>query len=223
MKTGTRHSILVLVAFFCLVTAPVFALPDVNTVARLVDDRYNHLASLEADFTEIYQGSGTERTESGKLWLKKPSKMRWEYRSPEEKLFVADGHDGWLYLPQEKQVRKSSMKDLNDLRSPIAFLLGKTKLERELSGLSFAPEFKLWHPEDAVVRGVPKGMEDQIRDVALEITPEHQIARILIYGVDDSVTEYRFANLKENVRVPESLFRFRPVEGTEVIENDTGN
>jgi outer membrane lipoprotein carrier protein len=214
---------LVLVAFFCLVTAPVFALPDVNTVARLVDDRYNHLASLEADFTEIYQGSGTERTESGKLWLKKPSKMRWEYRSPEEKLFVADGHDGWLYLPQEKQVRKSSMKDLNDLRSPIAFLLGKTKLERELSGLSFAPEFKLWHPEDAVVRGVPKGMEDQIRDVALEITPEHQIARILIYGVDDSVTEYRFANLKENVRVPESLFRFRPVEGTEVIENDTGN
>jgi len=214
---------MVLVAFFCLATARVFALPDVNTVARLVDDRYNHLQTLEADFTEIYQGAGSERTESGKLWLKKPGKMRWEYRSPEEKLFVSDGHDGWLYLPQEKQVRKSSMKDLNDLRSPIAFLLGKTKLQRELSGLSFAPGFEVWRPGDAVLRGVPKGLENQIRDVALEITPEHQIARILIYGVDDSLTEYRFQNLKENVQVPESLFRFRPAAGVEVIENDTGN
>ncbi|MBO0912052.1 MAG: outer membrane lipoprotein carrier protein LolA, partial [Acidobacteria bacterium] len=137
-------------------------------------------------------------------------------------LFVADGHDGWLYLPQEKQVRKSSMKDLSDLRSPIAFLLGRTKLERELSGLAFVPEIEAWHPEDAVLRGVPRGMEDRVRDVVLEITPDDHIARILIHGVDDSVTEYRFANLKENVRVPESLFRFTPAEGAEVIESDAG-
>src|SRR5438874_2023371 len=86
-----------------------FGLPNVGMVARQVDERYNHLQTLEADFIEIYQGSGTERTEWGKLWLKKPGKMRWEYRSPEEKLFVADGRNGWLYLPGEKQVRKSSM------------------------------------------------------------------------------------------------------------------
>jgi len=212
-----------LAALFCLAAAPLFALPDVNTVARLVDDRYNHLQTLAADFTEIYQGVGTERRESGKLWLKKPGKMRWEYRSPEEKLFVADGHDGWFYLPREKQVRKSSMKDLNDLRSPIAFLLGRTRLRRELAGLSFAPEIETWHPEDAMLHGVPKGMEDRVRDVALEITPAHQIARILIHGVDDSVTEYRFANLEENVRVSDSLFRFTPSPGAEVIEDNSGN
>ena len=201
----------------------VFALPNVNTVARQVDDHYNHLQTLMADFTEIYQGSGTERTESGTLWLKKPGKMRWEYRSPEEKLFVADGRDGWLYLPVEKQVRKSSMKKLNDFRSPLAFLLGKTKLGKELSGLSFAPDIQTWQPDDVILRGIPRGMEDTVRQVLLEITPEHRIARIMLFGADDSITEYRFSNQKENVSVPDRQFRFSPAPGTEVIEDEAGN
>jgi outer membrane lipoprotein carrier protein len=189
----------------------------------MVDERYNHLQTLEADFTEIYQGGGVDRSESGKLWLKKPGKMRWEYRSPEEKLFVADGHDGWLYLPAEKQVRKSSMKSLDDLRSPLAFLLGKTKLEKELSNLSFAPDMQAWHPGDMILRGVPVALSDRISEVLLEITPEHQIARILIHGADDSFTEYRFSNQNENVTVPNSQFHFSPAAGTEVIEDETGN
>src|SRR5437667_9984056 len=119
--------------------ARVAALPSVHNTAAAVDGHYNHLRTLQADFTEIYQGSGIERTESGTLWLKKPGKMRWEYRSPEEKLFVGDGKDAWLYLPAEKQVHKSSMRKLEDLRSPLAFLLGKTKLEKESQLLSFAP------------------------------------------------------------------------------------
>jgi outer membrane lipoprotein carrier protein len=202
---------------------PTFALPSVSSVARQVDERYNHLQTLTADFTEIYQGSGMERTESGTLWLKKPGKMRWEYRSPEEKLFLSDGHDGWLYLPTEKQVRKSSMKKLEDIRSPLAFLLGKTKLEKELAGLSFAPDLQTWHPDDVILRGIPRGMEETLRQVVLEITPDHAIARILLYGTDDSITEYRFSNQKENVALPDAKFRFSPPAGTEVIGDEAGN
>lgn len=224
MRLNACLSSLVFAAWFLLSSAVAgFALPNVSTFARLVDDRYNHLQSLEADFTEIYQGSGMERTESGRLWLKKPGKMRWEYRSPEEKLFVDDGRDGWLYLPAAKQVRKSSMKKLDDLRSPLAFLLGKTKLEKELSGLSFAPDMQTWQPDSVILRGVPRGMEDTVREVLLEVTPEHKIARIMLYGTDDSITEYRFSNQKENVAVPDAQFRFNPAPGTEVIEDETGN
>jgi len=161
------------------------ALPNVHSTAAAVDEHYNHLQTLQADFTEIDQGSGIERTESGTLWLKKPGKMRWEYRSPQEKVFVGDGKDAWLYLPAEKQVHKSSMRKLEDLRSPLAFLLGKAKLEKELDGLSFAPDAQPWREGDAVLRGVPKGLEDRVRQVLLEITPEHWIARILIYGADE--------------------------------------
>lgn len=202
--------------------ATAWALPSVHEVARAVDDHYNHLHSLQAQFTEIYQGAGMQRTESGTLWLKKPGKMRWEYRSPEEKLFVGDGKDAWLYLPTEKQVRKSDMRKLEDLRSPLAFLLGKTKLEKELQELAYASDVQLWKTGDVILRGVPRGMEGQVQDVLLEITPEHQIARILIHGVDDSVTEYRLSDQKEDVQVADSKFHFVPPAGSEVIEGEVG-
>lgn len=223
MKLKALIPSLLCLAWICASVLPVFALPNVTSVARQVDERYNRLQTLTADFAEIYQGSGMDRTESGTLWLKKPGKMRWEYRSPEEKLFVDDGHDGWLYVPAEKQVRKSSMKKLDDLRSPLAFLLGKTKLEKELAGLSFAPDIQTWHPDDVILRGIPRGMEDTLRQVLLEITPEHMIARILLYATDDSITEYRFSNQKENAALPDSKFRFSPPSGTEVIVDGAGN
>lgn len=223
MKRKDLTLFLAVIAYFCAGALTIFALPSVTSVARQVDDRYNHLQTLVADFTEIFQGSGMERTESGMLWLKKPGKMRWEYRSPEEKLFVDDGRDGWLYLPAEKQVRKSSMKKLNDIRSPLALLLGKTKLEKELAGLSFAPDIQTWHTGDVILRGIPRGMEDTLRQVLLEITPGHAIARILLYGTDDSITEYRFSNQKENLAVPDAKFRFSPPPGTEVIADEAGN
>lgn len=211
------------VAFVVLsLAATALALPNVHEVVQAVDEHYNRLHSLQAEFTEVYQGAGMSRTESGTLWLKKPGKMRWEYRSPEEKLFVGDGKDAWLYLPAEKQVRKSDMRKLDDLRSPLAFLLGKTKLEKELQGLSFAADTQVWKPGDVVLGGTPRGMEGQIQDVLLEITPEHQIARILIHATDDSVTEYRFSDQKEDVQVADGKFQFVPPEGSEVIEDETG-
>ncbi len=201
---------------------PSYALPNLHSVAQAVDEHYNNLKTLQAEFTEIYQGSGMERTESGTLWLKKPGKMRWEYRSPEEKVFVGDGRDVWLYLPMEKQARKSSMRNLNDFRSPLALLLGKAKLEKELQGLSFAPDVRPWKPENAMLRGVPRGLEDRVRQVLLEVTPEHRIARILIHGADESITEYRFSDQKEDVAVPNNRFRFIAPAGTEVIAAETG-
>ena len=205
-----------------LLAATAFALPNVHEVAQAVDEHYNRLHTLEAGFTEIYQGAGMNRTESGTLWLKKPGKMRWDYRSPEEKLFVSDGKSAWLYLPAEKQVRKEDMRKLDDLRSPLAFLLGKTKLEKELQELSYAPDAQAWKPGDVILRGIPRGMEGQIQDVLLEITPEHQIARIVLHAADDSVTEYRFSDQKEDAPVADGKFQFVPPPGSEVIEDETG-
>lgn len=223
MTLNRTTLVLSLSLFIATISAPSFGLPNVTEVAHLVDEHYNHLQTLQADFTEIYQGAGADRSESGKLWLKKPGKMRWDYRSPEEKLFVSDGRDGWLYLPAEKQARKSSMKSLDDLRSPLAFLLGKTKLEKELSNLSFAPDVQTWRGDDVMLRGVPVGLSDRVSELLLEITPQHQIARILIHSVDDSITEYRFSNQNENAAMPDSEFHFSPAAGTEVIEDESGN
>jgi outer membrane lipoprotein carrier protein len=187
-------------------------------VAKAVDEKYNHLKTLQADFTEIYRGVGMERTESGTLWLKKPGKMRWEYRSPKEKLFLSDGRSAWFWVVGERQVQRTQLKQLEDLRSPIAFLLGKTQLEKELQGLSVAPDVAPLEPGDTVLRGVPKAMADRVAQIVLEITPEHWIRRILIEEVDDSTTEYRFTSQQENLPVADQKFQFEPSAAVEVMD-----
>jgi len=191
---------------------------DIHQLARAVDAHYNHLRSLQSDFTEIYRGDGPERVESGTLWLKKPRKMRWEYRSPKEKLFISDGEAVWFYLPTERQLRKTSLRKLDDLRSPLAFLLGKTKLENELRGLSKVVDQSPLVAGNILLRGVPQAMVGQTSEVQLEITPSNQIVRIVLVEADGGTTEFRFAGWKENLELNDSRFQFTPPPGVETVE-----
>jgi len=184
-----------------------------------VDEHYNHLKTFKAAFTEIYQGDGISRTEGGTLWLKKPSRMRWEYHVPREKLFLIDSQTAYFYVTGDRQAKKTPAKNLDDLRSPLRYLLGKTKLDKELEGLSLAPDLTPLQPGDVVMRGVPKIMKDRVSEVVLEISPNHQIHRIVIHGVDSTVTDFRFSQIEENVPVQDSLFRFTPPPGVDTIED----
>jgi outer membrane lipoprotein carrier protein len=208
-----------------LLTATFAVEADVKALASAVDEHYNHLRSLRAEFSEVYRGSGIERTESGTLWLKKsgmkkPGKMRWEYRSPREKLFVSDGKDAWFYVPGDRQARKAPAAKLDDLRSPLAFLLGKTRLEKELQGLSLAPDVTPLNPEDVVLRGVPKALEDRVSEILLEIAPDRRIVRIGLTDVDGSSTEYRLSQQQEDVPIVDKQFQFTPPPGTETVEGN---
>jgi outer membrane lipoprotein carrier protein len=209
---------MLLMAALALVLAPHGQAADVKALAAAVDAHYDHLRSLEAEFTEVYRGAGADRTETGTLWLKKPGKMRWEYRSPREKLFVSDGRDAWFYVADDRQARKTAAKKLEDARSPLAFLLGKTKLEKELRGLSMATDVTPLAAGNVVLRGVPVAMEDRVSEILLEVTPDHEIARLVIQEVDGAATEYRFTDQKEDVAVADGRFEFRPPAGTETVE-----
>ena len=213
-------------AALLVIVVPIFGLAeDVHSIAAAVDEHYNHLHTLQAEFTEVYHGSGMDRTESGTLWLakgglKKPGKMRWEYRSPREKLFVSDGKDAWFYVPGDRQARRTDARKLDDVRSPLAFLLGKSKLEKELHGLSLANDVAPMNPGDVVLRGVPQALADRVNEILLELTPEHRIARIVLNEIDGSTTEYRFSDQKEDEAISEARFRFRPPPGTETLESN---
>jgi len=208
---------LVFVGTFVALAIPAQA-EDIRLLARALDDHYNHLRSLQSDFTEIYRGDGPERVESGTLWLKKPRKMRWEYRSPKEKLFISDGEAVWFYLPAERQLRKTSLRKLDDLRSPLAFLLGKTKLEKELRGLSKVVDQSPLGAGNTLLRGLPQALTGQVNEVQLEITPSNQIVRIVLMEADGATTEFRFAGWKENVELNDSRFQFTPPPGVETVE-----
>jgi outer membrane lipoprotein carrier protein len=228
-RSGQSRSIFSLIgwnlfgaALFWLLIAQVALAQDIHQLAHAVDDHYNRLRSLESDFTEIYRGDGAERVESGTLSLKKPRKMHWEYRSPKEKLFVSDGEAVWFYLPAERQLRKTTLKKLDDVRSPLAFLLGKTKLENELRGLSKAVDQSPLGAGDTVLRGVPIAMAGSVSEVLLEIAPSNQIVRIVLEEADGATTEFRFARWKENVEMSDGQFHFAPPAGVETVEGELG-
>lgn len=193
---------------------------DVRQAAATIDARYNGMKSLRAEFTETYSGGGMGRTESGTLWIKKPGKMRWDYASPRKKVFVTDGSTAWFYVPGERQARRTPLKKLDDLRSPLRYLLGRTKLEKELRGLSLAPDV---HPEiagDVVLRGIPVGMEDRISQVLLESDQQGLLRRIVMEELDGSRTEFRLANQRENVSIGDAEFKFIPPAGVEILQSN---
>jgi len=194
-----------------------FAQTNVHDLADKVDQRYNAMHTLQAEFVETYTGAGMSRTESGTLILKKPGQMRWDYDQPHSKLFVTDGHTAWFYVPGERQARRTSIKRLDDLRSPLRYLLGKTKLEKELDGLSLASDQKPMNADDVVLRGVPKGMRDRVEQTLVEVAPDGLIVRLVVEELDGSQTEFRFHQQKENVQVPDQQFHFVPPPGVEVV------
>ena len=206
-------------AVFLLYSAPaLFAQVDLHELTARVDQHYDHIRTLEAQFSETYAGAGMTRTESGRLLMKKPGKMRWDYDQPHPKLFLTDGEVAYFYVPGERQVRRAPVRQLDDLRSPLRYLLGKTKLQKEFDGLSVAADSKPVTAGDVILRGIPKKMADRVAQVLLEVTPDGLIARIVVEELDGSVTEFRFLRQKENVQIPEERFRFTPPAGVEIVQ-----
>ncbi|HWR15239.1 MAG TPA: outer membrane lipoprotein chaperone LolA [Terriglobales bacterium] len=197
---------------------------ELKALANKVDEHYNGLKSLRSQFHESYSGMGMSRRESGMLYLKKPGRMRWEYQTPREKLFVSDGKTAWFYVPGEQQARRAPVSKIDDIRSPLRFLLGKTKLLKEFRELSFSSSLKPLNPGNFVLRGVPKGMEDRISMVTLEVSPGGRIDRITMEEVDGATTDFIFSQEQENVPVADNLFKFQPPRGVEIVEaKELGN
>ncbi|HME58038.1 MAG TPA: outer-membrane lipoprotein carrier protein LolA [Terracidiphilus sp.] len=183
-------------------------------LAQKVDRHYNLLRSLKVGFSESYEGLGMRRTESGTLLLLKPGRMKWEYSEPAGKLFLLDGTYAWFYSRGDSQVQRILAKQLNDLRSPLRFLLGRTKLEKELSRLSLRPapngEFTL--------TGQPRGQEKRVSRLTLTVTADGTITGIEMEEADGALTRFTFTDEQTNVPIPAGTFRFTPPKGMPVVD-----
>jgi outer membrane lipoprotein carrier protein len=189
------------------------AAPSVHSLAQRVDAYYNRLGSLRADFTETYEGMGIRREESGTLLLRKPGKMRWNYSQPQGKVFILDGKYGWFYTPGDAQAERLKASNLDDLRSPLRFLLGHTQVEKEFQSLSLSSDGNGWK-----LSGVPKGMQNRVTDVAFGVSGNGAIQSIEITEVDGARTGFTFTNNQQNAPAPDSEFVFQPPAGIPVVD-----
>jgi outer membrane lipoprotein carrier protein len=182
-------------------------------LARRVDHHYNSLHSLEVHFVQRYEGMGMHRRESGVLLLRKPGRMRWTYTDPDGKLFILDGKYGYFYSPGQSEAQKVPEKNLDDLRSPLRFLLGHTELQKELKNLEIAPA----GDGEYVLSGVPKGLEQRVASMKITATVDGTIRAMTLVETDGVTNTFDFSGEAANVPAPDSAFTFLPPPGVHVV------
>jgi outer membrane lipoprotein carrier protein len=187
--------------------------PSAVALARTVDAHYNHLRSLRTRYTERYQGMGMDRTETGTLTIQKPGRMRWAYDSPPGKLFLLDGRNAISYTPGDAEATRFPESKLDDLRSPLRFLLGHTQLAKELDGLTLTLVNGGY-----TLSGTPKGIAQRVRSLALTVDAKGAIHVLRIEETSGAVTTFTFSEMQENVATAAAEFRFTPPPGVTVID-----
>ena len=200
--------------FAALWASTLTAAPDLSKVLKSVEEHYNRSASLHARFEQTYVAPRQpKRVESGELFLRKPGRMRWEYKTPSEKLFISDGKDVYFYQPAEKRAEKMKLKQADDYRAPLAFLLGKLDFRRDFSRFEVSQE-----GADLMISAKPASDRLPYTKVDFWVTPEWRIRRLVVTGQDQTVMEFAFTDEKVNAPVAESLFRFQAPPGVQVVE-----
>ena len=188
--------------------------PSPSALAQRIDNHYNQLHSLRAAFTESYNGLGVRRDESGTLTLLKPGRMRWDYGSPAGKIFLLDGKFAWFYARGDAQVQRIPSRDLDDLRSPLRFLLGHTELEKEFVNLRVAQASN----GQFTLTGQPKGQEKRVDRLALTVTADGTITSIEMEETDGAITRFTFSGESDNQSIPPAQFRFAPPPGVPIVD-----
>jgi len=187
-------------------------------VAAAVQARYDTVRDFSADFVQAYQGGVLRQTatERGRLIVKKPGRMRWEYQEPERKVLVADGHKIYFHIEQDRQVIVSDAPEDDRASTGALFLSGRGNLLRDFTvtygTIEGAPEGLI------VLKLTPRRPEPEYDWLLLALEPSTLQFRMLVQA--DSLggrSTFTFTNLKENAGVADTTFVFRMPPGADVI------
>jgi outer membrane lipoprotein carrier protein len=188
--------------------------PALDALLKGVETRYNKAKTLQVLFQEEYTPPGRpKRSESGTLKLRKPGKMRWDYTQPQGKLFISDGKEMWIYTPADNRVEQMPLKESDDMRVPLAFLLGKLDFSKEFRNIQAKPD-------GASQRITAEPKNDNLPYTAVEflVDAQKRIQLVKVTGFDKSVTQFRFDDEKVDSPLDAKLFQFTPPKGAELVK-----
>lgn len=220
--------------FAGLLAALVAASHDADWFRRALEARYRHASTLKAVFFERYSdGNGGAQSESGTVYFSRPGRMRWEYESPEQKLFLVDGKNVWFYVPADRSASHAKLKESSDWRTPIALLVGKADLAQLCRKIEIVPPSATGGaegseesptPGDTVLRCAPRGESAQDASkqvILLEVDPNSYLSRVVIREPGNVTTEFRFGNWEENIPIAEAKFHFDAPPGVSIVDEES--
>jgi len=196
MKSMITSSGLATVLLALLLTPVRGENPD--EIVQLLENKYRDLKSLSASFRQKYQNFEQVIEESGVLVIKKPGKMYWEYQEPNRKYFVVNGSKSWFYVPADKQVIVTNLRD--DASTPLMLLLGKGDLKADFQ-VEEETEEKPQTLGNLMLRLVPRTPQGDFSHVLVEVNPASAlISRLVVVEPIGATNEYLFTNIEQNRR-----------------------
>jgi outer membrane lipoprotein carrier protein len=193
---------------------------DPVALAAKVQQRYNGIKDIRADFVQTYEGGvlRTKTTERGTVAIKRPGKMRFTYTKPEKKEFVSDGARLYTHLVADKQVIVSPAPGPDEGDVPAMFLAGQSDLARD-----YTPTFT---PLPGAAAGlltlklVPKKPSGEYESLGIGVDPKSlQIQFLTAVDTQGGRSSFTFTNLKENQGLADKEFVFRIPRGVDVVTN----
>jgi len=181
-------------------------------LAQRIEERQAAARDLVARFVQTYRSGVLRRTlvERGEVKVKRPGRMRWEYKDPEKKTFVSDGRRFFFYVPADKQV---VVREQDPARSlPALLLSGRSGLLAE-----FEVALEPGSPGRSRLKLTPRTPDPEIAKVFLDVDGEHRIRVIEVVDAQGSTSVFEFDDIRENVGLPDAIFRFEVPRGVEVI------
>jgi chaperone LolA len=188
---------------------------ELNALIDGLQRKYSRMQGLAADFVQVYAGAdGRVIREAGRLILRRPRKARWEYVSPERKLFVSDGKNVFFHVYGEKNATTSSIKENADPQIPFLFLLGRGNLRRDFSRIEIAAGEPAIGTGNQVLRLFPKRAPEEFKQLLVEVSiASFEVRRMVIFERSGARMEFLLSNVRENYIAPDNEFQFAAPAG----------
>jgi outer membrane lipoprotein carrier protein len=202
---------------------PAPSAPNAAELAASLQRKYETVRDFSAEFVQTYRGGVLNRQikDTGTVVIRKPGRMRWEYKTPEEKLFVSDGVKVYWYVPKDKQVQESLVPSGDQASTPALFLAGQGNITRDFTAtVAERPEGQA--AGTLALKLVPRTAQAEYDWLIIVVDPVTLALRGLVTGDSQGGTSsFAFTNLKENVGPADKLFTFVPPRGVEVVTDSS--
>jgi outer membrane lipoprotein carrier protein len=218
MEAGMRVA-LIFVAFLLLPQGAGAKDLTAGQVAEKIQKFYEATKDFQAAFQQEYfsKALGRKKRSSGFVYIKKPGKMRWDYKEPRAKHFVADGKALYIYDPDLEQVMVDRAFSGSSLTTAVTFLWGKGKLSDEFA-IAFYGQGDLGGPQHYVLEMLPK-KKARFKKLMMMINKKtFKVTETVVEDPGGNVNHIFFANISVNVGLKDQSFYFEIPEGVEVIE-----
>ena len=202
---------------FLFVFAPSVRSADLPDVIAGLQKRYASVETVKGTFQQSYRAPGIQREQTGEFWLRKPGLMRWEYKTPDPQLFVADGKRSFLYVPGDRQVTIQPLSPADLHNTPLSFLLGSSDINKTFF-VAWETESKARLENTFFVRLVPRKQQSDFSSLVLELDQKsYDLRRIVVKEPGGSTSEFLLSNVVVNTKLDNKLFQFKTPKGVEEI------